>query len=77
MSYKKALELDPKSKDIKEAVALLEKNQGPDSVDIDFGEFYNQIIFPLEMSDKPVRAIYYNGDITLQSMDKFSSEMSD
>jgi hypothetical protein len=36
-------------------------------------EFYNQIIFPLEMSDKPVRAVYYNRDLIKQEeLDKIS-----
>ena len=40
-------------------------------------EFYNKIEFPLEISDTPVRAVYYNGNISQEDMDEFSAEISD
>src|SRR3989338_1900603 len=39
-------------------------------------EFYNKIAFPLEFSDTPVMAVYYNGNISQESMDEFAAEIS-
>lgn len=39
----------------------------------DVTEFYNQIIFPLEMSDTPTRAVYYNGNLDQETIEKLET----